>query len=74
MISAPDEVLDTLRALAEARQMSVSDIIREALAEKAATYRPGPRRVPRSLGSGDSGRTDISRRIGEEGFEPEPCR
>jgi hypothetical protein len=45
-------------------------IIREALEEKAQEYRP----KPRSLGMGASGRSDISRRSGEEPIEPRPFR
>ena len=75
-IAAPDEVLDALQAIADERHVSVADIIREALEENAARYVPMPRErpLPKSLGSGDSGRTDISRRIGEEPFEPPPWR
>ncbi len=69
-IVAPDEVLDKIRTIAAERRMSMADIIREALEEKAAAYRPRPR----SLGSGDSGRTDISRRTAEEPIEPPAWR
>jgi hypothetical protein len=69
-IVAPDELLDKLRAMAAERRVSMATVIREALEEKAATYRPRPR----SLGSGDSGRTDISRRTAEESIEPRPWR
>ena len=66
-ITAPDDLLDKLRALAAERRVPVTDIILEALEAKAATYREsGPRRLPRSLGMGASGRTDISRRTGKE--------
>ena len=66
-IAAPAEVLDALQAIADERHVSVADIIREALAEKAASHRLPlrDRPLPRSLGSGDSGRTDISRMISE---------
>ena len=69
-IIADEEVLERLRRLAADRRVSLATIIREALDEKAKTYRP----KPRILGMGDSGRSDISRRIGEEHFEPEPWR
>jgi hypothetical protein len=48
----------------------MATIIREALEEKAQEYLP----KPRSFGIGDSGRSDISRRIGEEPIEPPPWR
>jgi hypothetical protein len=70
MISAPDEVLDTLQAIAAERQVSLDDVIREALAEKVARDRP----LPRSLGSGDSGRTDTARLAGEVRREPRAWR
>jgi hypothetical protein len=69
-IVAPEELLDRLRRVAAERGTSMAAIIREALEEKVARHRPRPR----SLGIGDSGRSDISRRIGEEGFVPEPWR
>jgi hypothetical protein len=75
-ISAPDEVLDTLQAIAAERQVSVEDVIREALAEKAARYVPTPRErpLPRSLGMGASGHTDTARLAGEERPEPRSWR
>jgi hypothetical protein len=77
-IVAPDDLLERLRQVAAERGTSVASIIREALEQKVRNYRPlppnGPRRLPRSLGMGDSGRTDISRRIGDESFVPEPWR
>lgn len=69
-IMATDALLDRLRAIAAERHVSLEIIIREALEEKAASYR----RLPRSLGMGNSGHSDISRRIGEERFEPRPWR
>ena len=83
-IMAPDALLDRLRAIAAERQVPMAAVIREALEEKAASCgqqaashgesSTSPRRLPRSLGMGDSGRSDISRRIGEERFEPRPWR
>lgn len=83
-IMAPDALLDTLRSIADERQVPMATVIREALEEKAASYRQQPtsngepstsrRRLPRSLGMGDSGRSDISERIGEERFEPRSWR
>jgi hypothetical protein len=69
-IVVPGDLLDRLRRLAAERETSVEALVREALEEKADSRRP----KPRSLGMGDSGRTDIARRIGEEGFVPEPWR
>jgi hypothetical protein len=75
-IAAPDEVLDALQAIADERHVSVADIIREALAEKAASHRlpPRDRPLPRSLGMGASGHTDTARRTGEERPEPRSWR
>jgi plasmid stability protein len=69
-IVAPDELLRRLRVVAAERGTSMAELIREALEEKVAQHRP----KPKSLGIGDSGRTDIARRTGEEGFVPEPWR
>lgn len=69
-IVAPEELLDRLRRVAEDRGISLASLIREALEEKAKTCRP----KPRSLGMGDSGRTDIARRTAEEPIVPEPWR
>jgi len=69
-IVAPEELLRRLRVVAAERGTSMAELIREALEEKVAQHRP----KPKSLGIGDSGRTDISRRAGEEGFVPQPWR
>jgi glutathione S-transferase len=46
-----DEVtVEKLRALAASRRVSFAEVVREALEEKAATYRP----KPVSLGAGES--------------------
>ena len=47
----------------------MGEFMREAIAEKVEAQRPKPK-----LGIFDSGHTDISERIGEEGFVPEPWR
>lgn len=57
-IVAPDDLMERLRQLAAERGVSLATVIREALAQKAQTWHP----KPRSLGIGDSGRTDIARR------------
>ena len=69
-IMVPEELLERLRRLAADRKTSMASVIREALEEKAKTYRP----KPRSLGMGDSGRSDISRRSADEGPEPRSWR
>ena len=69
-IVAPDDLLERLRRVAAERGISVAALIREALEEKARSWRP----KPRSLGIGDSGRTDIARRTAEESVIPEPWR
>jgi hypothetical protein len=83
-ITAPDALLNRLRAIADQRQVSLGTVIREALEEKAASYveqpaangepSTAPRRLPRSLGMGASGHSDTSRRIGEERPEPRSWR
>jgi hypothetical protein len=69
-IMAPEELIRQLRLVAAERGISMAEIIREALEEKARAARPRPR----SLGVGASGRSDLSTRLGEEEFLPEPWR
>ncbi len=69
-IVASEDLLERLRRVAAERRVSLATVIREALEEKAMNWRP----KPRSLGIGDSGRTDVARRIGEETAIPEPWR
>jgi plasmid stability protein len=64
-ISLPPDLHRKLRIMAAERGVSMASLIREAIEEKTA---PHPR-VFLSLGVGDSGRTDVSRRIGEEKAE-----
>jgi predicted transcriptional regulator len=47
---ADDDTLDRLRALARERHVSVAEIIRQALSDKAREFRPRPR----SLGIAES--------------------
>jgi hypothetical protein len=67
--SVVERVRQTLGMAAE-RGVSLAAVIREALEEKARGFRP----KPRSLGLGDSGRTDIARRTTDEPAIPEPWR
>lgn len=60
-----------LEALAAARGVTPEEIIREALEEKLAPVR---RRMPKSVGMGDSGRSDISERMSTELPELPPWR
>jgi plasmid stability protein len=69
-IVAPEELLRRLRIVAAERGTSMAELIREALEEKVAEHRP----KPKSLGVGNSGRTDISRRTGDEEIVPPPWR
>ena len=69
-ISLPDELLQRLRLIAAERRTSIASLIREALEEKARSYRPPPRRV----GVGASGHVDTARRSAEERVEPRSWR
>lgn len=69
-ISLPAEVLRRLRVIAADRRTSMAEIVREAVEEKLAAYRP----KPRSIGLGASGRSDTARRIGDSEIEPSPWR
>ncbi len=65
-ISLPEELLERLRAMAAERRTSMAALIREALEEKAKSYRPRPR----SWGIGASGHTDTASKAGD--MRPEP--
>lgn len=65
-ISLPEDLLKRLRLQAAERRTSMAALIREALKEKSDSYRP----KPKSLGIGDSGYSDTSRRAGEERAVP----
>jgi hypothetical protein len=69
-IVAPEELLERLRALAFERRTSMAAVIREALEEKARSYRPRPK----SLGIGASGQADTARRTADERPVPRPWR
>jgi predicted transcriptional regulator len=65
-----EEVRKRLRVLAAERGVSVSTIIREAIAQALETHRPKPSIV----GAGHSGRSDIARRAGDFEYEPPSWR
>jgi hypothetical protein len=67
-ISLPPDLHKRLRIMAAERGVSMASLIREAVEEKCA-HKP---RHFYSLGIGDSDQTDISARVGEEGFHPDP--
>lgn len=54
-IMADEDALERLRLIAVERGVSLAEVIREALAEKAAQHRP----KPRSLGAFSSGRANV---------------
>ena len=65
-IMADPVILGKLRMLAQERGVSMAELAREALAEKAQELRPRPR----CLGAGASGRRDVSARAGVGRSEP----
>ena len=65
-ISIPDDLLKRLRVMAAERRTSMAALIREALDEKAQSYRPRPR----SWGIGASGHTDTASKASD--IQPEP--
>lgn len=69
-ISIPDELRERLRLIAAERQTSVAALVREALRDIAAAYRPRPR----SLGIGASGESDTARRTAVERPAPRSWR
>ena len=54
-IMADEATMDRLRALARDRGVSLAQVVREALVEKAAEHRPKPRSV--GIASSGPGRT-----------------
>ena len=63
------DVYRRLKLLGRARAMSPAALLREAVA--AYTDKHGSRRLPRSIGAGTSGTTDLASRVDEllsEGF------
>ena len=69
-IMIPDELSERLKAMALERRVSMATIVRDALEEKIASYRP----KPRSLGIGSSGHSDTARRAGDERPAPRDWR
>ena len=65
-IPISEELLRRLRLMAPERHTSIASLVRDALEEKARSYRPRPR----SLGIGASGHTDTALRTAEERVEP----
>ena len=54
----PEADYTRIKAIAAREGRSAAELVREAVAEYAS--RRGPRRLPRSLGAGRSGRGDVS--------------
>lgn len=69
-VLADDDLIRRLKALARDRGVSFAHVVREALEEKAREHRPRPR----SLGVGDSGRRDVSRKAGVGRVPPRSWR
>ena len=69
-LSIPGPLLERLRAVAAERRVSMAELVREALEEKLATYRPRPR----CLGVGASGLRDTARQSSDERPEPRTWR
>ena len=65
-IVLPGGLYKRVKRMAEDRGESMGHVIRETLESAVDQYQP----LPRSLGMGDSGRSDISQRI-DELYEPE---
>ncbi len=65
-VSLPDELLHRLRLMAAEQHTSMAALVREALGEKARSYRP----QPRSLGIGALRHKDTGLRTAEAGMEP----
>jgi predicted transcriptional regulator len=57
----PEDLRQRLRIMAAERGVSMATVMREALEEKVDRTRP----KPKSIGVGDSGRTDLSKLAGD---------
>ena len=68
-IVLPNGLYEQIKRVAYERGESMGHVIRDALEKAAYEYQP----MPRSLGMGNSGRSDISERI-DELYEPDPWR
>lgn len=69
-LSLPDDLLERLRLIAQEEQRSMATVMREALEEAAARWRPRPR----SLGIGASGKRGVARRTATERSVPRTWR
>ena len=65
-IVAEEHVIARLKALARERGVSFSQVVREALAEKAEEFRP----KPKSIGAFSGGSPDLSERSGWDRTPP----
>jgi len=65
-IVLPEGLYERIKRIAADRGESMGAVIRESLEDTASKYQP----VPRSLGIGASGRSDISERM-DELYDPE---
>jgi len=62
-VMADPIVMERLKALAAERGVSLSALIREALAQKAGEYRPRPRLGVARSGGGDVASTEATRPV-----------
>ena len=69
-LTIPVETRARLKRVAAERGVSMATIVREAIDEKLAGERP----LPRSLGVGSSGTSDVARRSADERPEPRSWR
>lgn len=69
-ISLDEPLLADLHRIAAERQTSIAALVREAVEEKVAGFRPRPQ----SLGIGASGTTDTARRSADERPKPRSWR
>ncbi|HEX9823598.1 MAG TPA: CopG family transcriptional regulator [Actinomycetota bacterium] len=72
-IVADDHVIARLKAMARKRGISFSQLVREALEEKAREFRPKPKSIG-VFSSGSSGRTDIASTDATERVPPRSWR
>ena len=71
MIQADEALLERARRRAAERGVSIAQLVREALERELG---PDLQPAPHSLAGFSSGRGDLSRRAGDDEYEPPPWR
>jgi hypothetical protein len=75
MIQADKKLIDRVKRRAMQRGVSFAQVVREGMEREVGEEPAGVRQPPlRIIGAFSSGRSDLSRRAGEDEYEPPPFR